>query len=148
MRIKKHAPLPAAGLPVEEIDLSEEAPVRKALGVEKPGAAEPGAVKEFSGAIAPHPFADFDFTAEISLKGVHIPILTPLAGEDVPGSPAEPVFDSAAQDDIQGNIIPGFNKDHQHFLFFRIGKVPLAKRFLREVLPRISTMEEVVAFRR
>ena len=67
---------------------------------------------------------------------------------DVPGSPPEPVFDSAAQDDIQGNIIPGFNKDHQHFLFLRIRKPKAAKVFLREILPRISTMEEVIAFRR
>ena len=67
---------------------------------------------------------------------------------DVPGSPPEPVFDSAAQDDIQGNIIPGFNKDHQHFLFLRIRKPKDAKVFLREILPRISTMEEVIAFRR
>ena len=66
----------------------------------------------------------------------------------MPGSPPEPVFDSAAQSDIQGNIIPGFNKDHQHFLFFRIRNPKRAKLFLRDILPRISTMEEVIAFRR
>ena len=43
-----------------------------------------------------------------------------------------PCSNSAAQADIQGNIIPGFNKDHQHFLFLRICKPRNAKAFLRD----------------
>jgi hypothetical protein len=37
-----------------------------------------------------------------------------------PAGRIEPVYEEAARRDIQGNIIPGFNKDHQHFLFLRI----------------------------
>jgi hypothetical protein len=125
MRTRKFTPLKNAGQIVEEIDLPERAT-----------AAEAGA------------FANFSFIPQLALKNIHLPVLTPLVGMDVPGSPPEPVFDSAAQDDIQGNIIPGFNKDHQHFLFLRIRKPKDAKIFLREILPRISTMEEVIAFRR
>ena len=125
MRTKKFTPLKNEGQIVEEIDLPERAT-----------AAEAGA------------FANFSFIPQLALKNIHLPVLTPLVGMDVPGSPPEPVFDSAAQDNIQGNIIPGFNKDHQHFLFLRIRKPKDAKVFLREILPRISTMEEVIAFRR
>ena len=125
MRTKKFTPLKNAGQIVEEIDLPERAT-----------AGEAGA------------FANFSFIPQLALKNIHLPVLTPLVGMDVPGSPPEPVFDSAAQDDIQGNVIPGFNKNHQHFLFLKIRKPKGAKIFLREILPRISTMEEVIAFRR
>ena len=126
MRTKQLTPLTKAGQVVEEIDLTRDLPT----------AADTMA------------FTNFTFVPQLALKGIHLPVLTPLVGVDVPGSPAEPVFDSAAQDDIQGNIIPGFNKDHQHFLFLKICKVKEAKVFLRELLPRISTMEEVIAFRK
>jgi len=120
-------PLKNAGQVIEEIDLTLDQP-----------ATGPDAVA----------FANFTFVPQLALKDIHLPVLTPLVGMDVPGSPPEPVFDSAAQGDVQGNIIPGFNKDHQHFLFLRIRKPKYAKAFLREILPRISTMEEVIAFRR
>ncbi len=67
-------------------------------------------------------------------------------------APAEPpVFDDFSEDvygedvrrSIQGNIVPGFNKDHQHFLFYRITDVPKSKRFLRVLSPSITSMEEV-----
>jgi len=125
VRIKRYVPLKNTGRPVAEINLT------------RGRAAGPAAA-----------FADFKFTPQLSLKGVHIPALAPLADQDVPGSPPEPVFDAAAQQDIQGNIIPGFNKDHQHFLFLRMRNPKRAKLFLREILPRISTMEEVITYRR
>jgi Dyp-type peroxidase family len=126
MRTKQFIPQKNAGQVIEEIDLTQD----------KMAARDAAA------------FTNFTFVPQIALKGIHLPVLTPLVGMDVPGSPPEPVFDSAAQDDIQGNIIPGFNKDHQHFLFLKIRKPKDAKVFLREILPRISTMEEVIAFRR
>ena len=126
MRTKSYAPLKNVGQPIQEIDLG----TRKARKADALGMAE------------------FAFAPALSLKGIDVPVLTPLVGEDVPGSPPEPVFDSATQKDIQGNIIPGFNKDHQHFLFFRIRNGKRTKLFLRDILPRISTMEEVIAFRR
>ena len=126
MRTKQVTPLKNAGQIIEEIDLTRD----------RPSAAEASA------------FTEFKFVPQLALRNIHLPVLTPLSGMDVPGSPPEPVFDSAAQSDIQGNIIPGFNKDHQHFLFLRICKTKEAKVFLRETPPRISTMEEVIAFRR
>lgn len=93
--------------------------------------------------------ANFKFTpAPEEAKNIRVPILTPTAEEDIPGSDPEPVYDSATQDDIQGNIIPGFNKDHQHFLFYTIGDAKKCKGFLRWMIPYLSSMEEVLAFRR
>ena len=126
MRTKNYTPLKKPGKIIDEVDLTPE----------RAAAAD---------AVA---FAKFEFVPKLFLKDIHIPILRPYVEEDVPGSPPEPVFDAAVQDEIQGNIIPGFNKDHQHFLFFRICDTKLAKKFLKYILPRISTMEEVIAFRR
>jgi Dyp-type peroxidase family len=74
-----------------------------------------------------------------------------LGGEaprPAPPPAPEPVFDDEARDDIQGNVIPGFNKDHQHFLFFRVGRKAPAKKWLRWLAPYISSMDEVLAFNR
>lgn len=71
----------------------------------------------------------------------------PLA-VDVPGPMQEPVYDAAAQADIQGNIIPGFNKGRQLFLFYRFADLVRARAFLKWLAPYISSMEEVIAFRR
>jgi hypothetical protein len=53
------------------------------------------------------------------------------AGESAAGLPGEPVYDRAARDDIQGNIFPGFNKDHQQFLFLAIDDARRARGWLR-----------------
>ncbi|MDQ4124874.1 MAG: Dyp-type peroxidase [Actinomycetota bacterium] len=82
----------------------------------------------------------------VLLKGIKIPSTGGDLGVELPGSPAEPVFGPEARDDIQGNIVPGFNKDHQHFLFLRIGNVKAAKAWLRSLAPRIASMDEVLAF--
>ena len=99
---------------------------------------------------------------QAAIKGIPIPkkptvkditthVFTPPLSEDVSGSPAEPVYDPKSQNDIQGNIIPGFNKDHQHFLFYSFEKfkgIKNVKGFLRWLTPYLSSMEEVMAFRR
>lgn len=92
--------------------------------------------------------ADFKLAEAEEPKNIRIPILTPNVEEDVPGSDPEPVYTSTEQDDIQGNIIPGFNKDHQHFLFYNIGNTKKTKRFLDWIIPYLASMEEVLAFRR
>jgi Dyp-type peroxidase family len=66
----------------------------------------------------------------------------PAAPED----PREDEYDETARRNIQGNIVPGFNKDHQHFLFYRITDVPRAKKFLRVIAPSITSMDEVLDF--
>lgn len=78
--------------------------------------------------------------------GILLPALTGDPGAEIPGAEAEPVYDAKQRATIQGNTIPGFNKDHQHFLFFRIKDVPRAKRFLRWIAPFISSMEEVLSW--
>src|SRR5690606_22769227 len=92
--------------------------------------------------------ANFKLPPAEEPKNIRIPILTPAVDEDVPGSDPEPVYSSTEQDDIQGNIIPGFNTDHQHFLFYSIGDVKKCKVFLSWVIPYLASMEEVLAFRR
>jgi len=62
--------------------------------------------------------------------------------------PPEPFFDEAVRKDIQGNVFPGFNKDYQHFLFYRIGDKASAKKWLQCLAPMISSMDEVLAFNR
>jgi Dyp-type peroxidase family len=58
---------------------------------------------------------------------------------------AEPVLDI---DQIQGNIFPGFSKDHQTLLFLRIDEAAAFRRWLGRILPRIATTEFVLAFSR
>jgi Dyp-type peroxidase family len=80
------------------------------------------------------------------LKDVSISALGGDPGAELPGAEPEPVYDAKKRGSIQGNIIPGFNKDHQHFLFFRLGPKTRAKQWLRWIAPFITSMEEVLAF--
>lgn len=80
------------------------------------------------------------------LSHVKLSALGPgFVGKTPPEEP-EPVYDAAARSDIQGNIVPGFNKDHQHFLFYRLGDPKGAKEWLRWIAPLISSLDEVLAF--
>lgn len=58
-------------------------------------------------------------------------------------SDAEPLIDV---DDIQGNILAGFNKDHQLLLALRLREPAAARAWLGRVLPHISTHREVSRF--
>ena len=49
-------------------------------------------------------------------------------------------------DQIQGNILAGFNKDHQRFLFLRIDDVGRAKTWLKTLIPHVSITTAVKAF--
>ncbi len=49
-----------------------------------------------------------------------------------------------ALDEIQGNVIPGFLKDHQHFLFFLITDASAARKCLNKLSSRLSTAAEVL----
>lgn len=60
----------------------------------------------------------------------------------------EPVYDLSARQDIQGNVVPGFNKDHQQFLFLRFSAASSARQWLGRLAPRVASMDEVLAFRR
>lgn len=54
----------------------------------------------------------------------------------------EPVLDL---DDIQGNVLPGFKKDSQHFLFFQIVDPDPARLWIKSLTPRLWTAREVLA---
>jgi Dyp-type peroxidase family len=49
---------------------------------------------------------------------------------------------------IQGNILPGFLKDHEMLLFLKIEQVAACKTWLGSLTPLIATAEEVLAFNR
>lgn len=55
----------------------------------------------------------------------------------------EPLLDI---NEIQGNSVPGFNKDYQRFLFFDIFEPVLAKRWLSYWTPYVSTAQGVIQF--
>jgi Dyp-type peroxidase family len=60
----------------------------------------------------------------------------------------EAVYDVEAAADIQGNVVPGFNKDHQQFLFLRFGDVDDAREWVGWLAGRVTAMDEVLDFRR
>lgn len=85
---------------------------------------------------------------------------TLLSGVELPGDGAgrtptaagpsanEPVYTEQEADDVQGNIVPGFNKDHQEFLFLRFGDdVADVREWLSWLAPRLASMTEVLRFR-
>lgn len=86
--------------------------------------------------------------AEVAETGVVAAGLEDVAAPSLLLSETEPVFTESERRDIQGNIIPGFNKDHQYFLFYRVKNVKKAKLWLRWIAPIISSMDEVMAFNR
>jgi Dyp-type peroxidase family len=49
-------------------------------------------------------------------------------------------------ENIQGNVLAGFNKDHQRMVFFRVGDRDRARRWLGTILDEIASSEEVLAF--
>ena len=79
-------------------------------------------------------------------KDISISALGGDPAEELPGAEPEPVYDAKRRSNIQGDIIPGFNKDHQHFLFFRLGDLEQAKQWLQWIAPLITSMEEALAF--
>jgi Dyp-type peroxidase family len=60
-----------------------------------------------------------------------------------PQSIREPLLDV---NDIQGNILAGFNKDYQILLALKIHDVPAARGWLRRIVPEISSTAEVYQF--
>jgi len=49
-------------------------------------------------------------------------------------------------EDIQGNVIPGFNKDHVRLLFLRIDNLAAAKQWIKQIFKSIATAKEVWDF--
>ncbi len=59
-------------------------------------------------------------------------------------TPAYPAL--RLDDNIQGNILAGFNKDRQVFLFVQLGALASAQRYVREVTAKVATNASVAAF--
>src|SRR5947209_6721605 len=51
-------------------------------------------------------------------------------------------------DQIQGNVLAGFNKDNQTLIFLEIQEPKKFKRWLRAISPFVATTEEVLQFNR
>src|SRR6202011_3691806 len=49
-------------------------------------------------------------------------------------------------DKIQGNVLPGFMKDHQVLMFLSIDDLPLFRSWLSKHVGCIATMGQVLAF--
>ena len=56
---------------------------------------------------------------------------------------SEPLLDVH---EIQGNILAGFNKDHQRLVGLRIRGVAEARKWLARILPHVSSLAEVYQF--
>jgi Dyp-type peroxidase family len=74
-----------------------------------------------------------------------LPALMRRTGVPLPAAAAEEILDIQ---NIQGNILAGFNKDHQVLLFLKITDPAKAKRWLQFITPSIATMDEVLSFNR
>lgn len=76
--------------------------------------------------------------------------LPPARGLGVAGPEStSPVTEEVlAVNQIQGNIVPGFNKDYQLLLFCAIADAAAAKAWLAAVADEIATVAEVLAFNR
>jgi Dyp-type peroxidase family len=70
-----------------------------------------------------------------------------MAVTDRAPMPAEELL---AVDEIQGNILAGFNKDHQVFLFLRMEEGPAhveaVRSWIRAIAPQVNTAAEVHAY--
>jgi Dyp-type peroxidase family len=82
-----------------------------------------------------------DPTARLALG----PPTSPQQGPILPGAPQEPLLET---EEIQGNILAGFNKDYQTLLYLNIHDVEVAKAWLRVFATCVATLEEVLAFNR
>ena len=71
------------------------------------------------------------------------PTRSSQSAESQPQESDEPVLDI---DDIQGNILAGFNKDYQLLVALKLNDIPSARNWLRRILPGINTLAEVGHF--
>src|SRR4051794_22497104 len=65
--------------------------------------------------------------------------------------PSHPVAEDEPKlnvNNIQGNVLAGFNKDFQTLVFLRIDNVANFKPWLQNFTPRIATLGEVIPFNR
>ena len=71
------------------------------------------------------------------------PATTWPAAREVPALGSLPL---RTDDNIQGNVLAGFNKDQQVLLFLRFPSAEVSQTFLRWLLPHIARNDQVVGF--
>src|SRR5207302_10724146 len=59
----------------------------------------------------------------------------------------KPVGTDLDLDAIQGNVVPGFSKDHQAFVFVRFGDAAAGRAWLAAIQPDIASAREVENFK-
>src|SRR4051812_33241774 len=65
----------------------------------------------------------------------------------VPHARPSPIYPALrAVDNVQGNVLAGFNKDHQAFLFLQLPGGQHGRRYLADLHPRIATNHAVATF--
>jgi Dyp-type peroxidase family len=79
----------------------------------------------------------------ISARARDIP-QCPTKGIQLRASVPEPVLEV---DEIQGNVVPGFNKPEEGFVFLEIRRVPDAKSWLARQLDCLTSARHVLGFR-
>ena len=78
---------------------------------------------------------------------VHAP--TTSDTEVQPASTTTPTTEPILQvNEIQGNSLGGFQKDHEVLMFLKITNVAIAKKWLQSLTPYIATAAEVIQFNR
>jgi deferrochelatase/peroxidase EfeB len=76
------------------------------------------------------------------------PAPSPISVGTDPATPAVPGEPELEIQEIQGNVVPGFNKDFQSHLFLKIKNVARCRVWLRSLTPFIATTEQVLTFNR
>lgn len=73
-----------------------------------------------------------------------------MAWDPAPAPPVVPPIEGGQplreSEEIQGNILAGFNKDHQIFLFLAFPDADKGRTWLSDLIPRIATTREVATF--
>ncbi len=75
-------------------------------------------------------------------------VATVATGASAPGPASSSVETPLALDNIQGNVLGGFNKDHQRFLVFGLGRPAAARQWLADMVDEVATAGEVAGFNR
>lgn len=87
--------------------------------------------------------------AAAAIVGPTVLDAAPAGAETLNGAavqPGPPLPDSLQLNEIQGNILGGFNKDYQALLFVTFGQQARARQWLSQLKPKLTTSATVAAY--
>ena len=87
-------------------------------------------------------------STNIPAREVPFPTSFALAEAPVSKADREPEEPQLEVDQVQGNILAGFNKDNQILVFMQIKDTRAFKVWLRAIIPFVATTDEVLHFNR